>query len=286
VAFIDGIAVTVTDLGLAATISDAVTVVVGVIDSTTPPLISLSDLVAVFAGVQSNTYSYPDGYIAGEMIGSTSARETVMPPIVIGETDNDKKTIGFHLYTSEGLPASGIYGQGGIVSPAAGELQTNRDLAGYVNATGTFSHVGDGEYRYTFANSEVSAGSPGNIWLRIKVNGYRVLTIRTPIRNPLPTETEIRDAILNAARSGHVTSGTIGEGVAIGVALLQGNFYMDQVVNTGNGQISSRIRCFHTAAAAAAATQNGTGQGEFATFLVTTSYVGVNNIATHRVVQQ
>jgi hypothetical protein len=36
----------------------------------------------------------------------------------------------------------------------------------------------------------------------------------------------------------------------------------------------------------AGATPGGTGQGEFATFLVTTTYVGPNKIVTHKVVQQ
>lgn len=97
---------------------------------------------------------------------------------------------------------------------------------------------------------------------------------------------QIRDAILDAARSGHVTAGTIGEGIALATSLLQGNFYMDQVVNGPNGQTSARIRCFFTGTAAAAATSGGSGQGEFATFVVTTTYSGPNMAATHRTVQQ
>lgn len=98
---------------------------------------------------------------------------------------------------------------------------------------------------------------------------------------------DIRDAILDAARSGHVTLGTVGEGIAIATSLLQGNFYMDQTNNTNpNGQTSARIRCFHTGSAAAAATPGGSGEGEFATFVVTTTYSGPSKITDHRVVQQ
>jgi hypothetical protein len=93
-------------------------------------------------------------------------------------------------------------------------------------------------------------------------------------------------AVLDALRSGHVVPGSIGEGIAIAAGLLQGNFFMDNITNTANGQTAARMRVFHTGAAAAAATAGGVGQGEFATFLVETAYTGPNKIQTHRVVQQ
>ena len=242
-------------------------------------------LVSVFPGEQVRI-AYPDGYLDGEIVGFSSPRESVMEPIVLGETDDDRKTISFHIYTFTGLPASGLSGQGVTCVPVAGQVQTNRDLAGYVNSAGAFAHLGDGSYRYTFATSEVAAGDEGNIWLRVKVPGFRTVVLRVPLRIASSSATVIRDAILNAARSGHITTGTVGEGVAVAVALLQGNFYMDTVTNTVDGQTVSRMRCFHTGAAAAAATAGGSGQGEFATFLVTTTYTGPNKVATHRVVQQ
>lgn len=265
-AFIDGIAVTLEDLAIVP---------------------SSGPIIEILPGTKSNSLTYPDGYFYGQLIGSTDQRESTMPPISIGETDIDKRTISFHVYTVEGHPASGLLGEGAVVSPTGAELQVNRDLAGYVNASGTFSHIGDGEYRYTFTGAEIDVpGGPGNIWLRVKVAGYRVLIVRTPIRIALPTLIEIRDAILDAARSGHVVSGTIGEGISLGVALLQGNFYMDNVTNTGSGQTSARVRCFHTGAAVAAATPGGAGEGEFATFSVVTTYSSPSNVASHRVVQQ
>lgn len=92
-------------------------------------------------------------------------------------------------------------------------------------------------------------------------------------------------AVLDALRSDHVGIGSIGEGIAIAAGLLQGNFYMDNTVNTINGQTSARIRVFHTDTATNAATPGGSSEGEFATFNVTTNYSGPNKITDHRVVQ-
>lgn len=244
-------------------------------------------LIANAIGAEAPRFQYTDGYADGELYGFSSQHEETMEPIQLGETDDDKKTVSFRIYTSTGLPASGLAGEGSVCAPAASELQVNRDLTGYINSAGVFSHVADGEYRYTFANTEVaSGGGEGNTWLRVKVTGFRTVVLRVPIRNLAPMATAIRDAVLNAARSGHVTAGTMGEGISLAASLLQGNYFMDTVTNTANGQTAARIRCFHTGVAAAAATSGGSGEGEFATFLVTTAYSGPNKITTHRVVQQ
>lgn len=229
---------------------------------------------------------YLDGYIDGELIGFSSQNEEVMDPIQLGETDDDKKAISFTVYSTTGYPASGLVDGSAVASPIVGDIQTKRDLSGYVNSTGTFVHLGDGEYNYIFSNTEVaSGGGEGNIWLRVKISGYKTVVRRIPVRDVV-TANKARDVILNAARSGFVGTGTVGEGIAIAASLLQGNFYMDNVTNTSNGQTAARIRCFHTGVATAAATAGGVGQGEFATFLVTTAYSGPNKITTHRVVQQ
>lgn len=230
--------------------------------------------------------TYPEGFRDGERAGFAAQRQVAPRSIAPGETDSDKKTIEIRIYTATGLPASGITGEGAVFTPVAGDVQVNRDLAGYVNIAGTFTHVGDGVYRYTFSNGEVAGSVEGNTWLRTKKSGFRTVTLRVPLRVAPPTASDYRDIILNAARSGHVTTGTVGEGVAIGVALLQGNIYMDQVVHASQGQTSARIRCFHTGAAAQAATAGASGEGEFATFVVTTAYADVNKVTTHRVVQQ
>lgn len=138
--------------------------------------------------------------------------------------------------------------------------------------------------------SSTTQGSIGTTLLDTALSGHTtagtVGAALSLVATP-PSAATIRDAILDAARSGHVTLGTIGEGIAIATALLQGNFYMDETVNTNpNGQTSARIRCFLTGTAAAAATPGGSGQGEFATFVVTTTYSGINKITDHRVVQQ
>jgi hypothetical protein len=245
-----------------------------------------SSLITVVIPSQYGRTQYIEGFYEGEIFGFSSQQEDDMEPIQLGETDDDKKTISFTIYDVNGYPASGLVGEGAVASPGVGDVQTNRDLAGYVNITGTFAHVADGEYRYTFSNAEVaSGGGEGNIWLRAKIAGFRTAIRRIPIRD-IATATKARDAVLNAMRSGFVTTGTIGEGIAIASALLQGNFLMDTVTNTSNGQTAARIRCFHTGAATSAATSGGSGEGEFATFLVTTTYSGPSKIVTHRVVQQ
>lgn len=244
-----------------------------------------SPLAEVISGLDPNI-RYDTGYRDGWLYGFSSPHEDTTEQVDLGETDDDKKTIDFHLYTADGLPASGITGEGPVCSPAGSQIQTKRDSGAYTNSTGTFSHISDGKYRYTFATPEVdTGGGEGNIWLRVKVPGFRLAHLRVPVRMRL-TIIDIRDAILSAARSGFMSSGTIGEGVAMATAILHGNFIMDQVIDSSNGETASRIRCFHTSAAAESATFGGSGEGEFATLIVTTTYSGKSKIATHRVVQQ
>lgn len=93
-------------------------------------------------------------------------------------------------------------------------------------------------------------------------------------------------AILDAMLTNHTLVGSVGDAIAVTAGLLQGNFYMDQTNNSNpNGQTSARIRLFRTNVATAAATSGGSGQGEFATYTVTTTYVGLNKVATHKVVR-
>lgn len=97
----------------------------------------------------------------------------------------------------------------------------------------------------------------------------------------------IVNAILDELLAGHAIVGSVGDAIAIAAGLLQGNFFMDNTNNTDpNGQTSARLRVFRTDVAAASATPGGSGQGEFATFLVTTTYAGVNKVTTHRTVRQ
>lgn len=97
----------------------------------------------------------------------------------------------------------------------------------------------------------------------------------------LPSPTDILDALL----TDHASIGSVGDAIAIAAGLLQGNFFMDTVVNDGNGQTSARLRLWRDEAGAAGANGGGSGEGEFATFQVTTTYSGPGKVATHRVVR-
>lgn len=102
-----------------------------------------------------------------------------------------------------------------------------------------------------------------------------------------PSVPSIVNAILDELLSGHAVIGSVGDGIAIAAGLLQGNFLLDNTDNSNpNGQTLARIRIFRSSAAASAATPGGVGEGEFATFLVTTTYSGPNKVLTHRVVRQ
>lgn len=101
------------------------------------------------------------------------------------------------------------------------------------------------------------------------------------------TAADVATAVLDALLTDHAVEGSVADGVALAASLLQGNYVVDQTVTSDpNGQTSARLRCFRDGAAAAAATDGGTGEGEFATFVATTEYSGVNKILTHRVVRQ
>lgn len=97
----------------------------------------------------------------------------------------------------------------------------------------------------------------------------------------------IAGAVLDALLTDHAVEGSVADGVALAASLLQGNYVVDQTdTSDPNGQTSARLRCFRTGVAAAAATDGGVGEGEFATFVATTEYSGVNKILTHRVARQ
>lgn len=100
-----------------------------------------------------------------------------------------------------------------------------------------------------------------------------------------PTPSDVRDAVLDALLQDHSTPGSLADGVAIAAGLLQGNFYMDSVVHDANGQTAARLRLWRDESGATAATSGGEGEGEFATFQVTTSYAGPGKVSTHRVVR-
>lgn len=98
-----------------------------------------------------------------------------------------------------------------------------------------------------------------------------------------PSVSMIVDAILDEMLTGHSNVGTVGDAIAISSCLLQGNFFMDEVDNTNpNGQTQARLRCFRSGIATQNATAGGTGEGEFATFIVDTTYTAPGKVDTHR----
>lgn len=105
------------------------------------------------------------------------------------------------------------------------------------------------------------------------------------IASGVPSTAAVRDSILNALLSDHGASGTVADGIALAAGLLQGNFMMDQTINGPNGQTAARLRIWRDASGAGAATNDGSGEGEFATFQVTTTYVGPGKVFTHQVVR-
>ncbi len=153
------------------------------------------------------TAEFISGYANGELYGFSSPKDEVMHVIKPGETDVLKKTITFMVYDSTGLPASGNVGEAAVVSPASGELQVNKNLAGYVNAAGTFAHIADGKYRYVFDDTEVSGSTEGYALLRLKVSGYRTNTQEVILRfNNINT---LDAAAVTAVQSGLATSSAL-----------------------------------------------------------------------------
>lgn len=84
--------------------------------------------------------------------------------------------------------------------------------------------------------------------------------------------TIIANAVWNAMQADHTLSGSFGDAVQRIVALQKENYYIDQMVYNSQGlMLSGRIRLFRTKTAALAATDGGTGEGEFATYSFTTT---------------
>lgn len=78
---------------------------------------------------------------------------------------------------------------------------------------------------------------------------------------------EIADAVWDAQQSAHTVAGSFGDLVRRIVGLQKENYYIDQMIYNVRGLMTSgRIRLFHTKADALAATEGGTGEGEFATY--------------------
>lgn len=143
------------------------------------------------------------------------------------------------------------------------------------NFTLTNSNTSAGLVRIRFANTGLTTATFATDRILM---GYTVLPMTT---------TQIAASVLDALMTSHNVGGSVGESIAIAAGLLQGNFYMDNTVNTDpNGQTSARIRIFRDGPTTNLATPGGVSEGEFATFLLTTTYTGPNKIAVHKAVKQ
>ena len=99
-----------------------------------------------------------------------------------------------------------------------------------------------------------------------------ISTAETNIIAAIPTATTIVDALLDEVcdSTHHFTSNTVGEFVTIVRGIAQQNWVIDTTVYDANAfMTSARIRIFATEAAATAATDGGSGEGEIASFTVT-----------------
>lgn len=92
-----------------------------------------------------------------------------------------------------------------------------------------------------------------------------------------PTAATIADAIWDEVLADHQSLTTFGGAIRVMTALLKQNIVWDNTVFDANGNIiAMRIRLFDTATETTAATDGGTGEGEFLILNVTGSYTGGN----------
>lgn len=198
------------------------------------------------------------------------------------EPDSALRSVTLFIYKDDGVtpaPMGTSFATGNRIRFSGGA---------YAAAAGTMTNVGvDGEWEYVATQAETNIDACEIIIMVPAVVGFSQANAVVELSTAAPTANQIRDVLLGAQRQDFVELGTVGEGMAIATSLLQGNFYMDNVDNSDpNGQTSARLRCFHNADDTNAATYGGSGENEFATFLVTTTYSGPNKITDHRVVQQ
>jgi len=84
----------------------------------------------------------------------------------------------------------------------------------------------------------------------------------------------IADAVWNALQTDHTIAGSFGDAVRRIVALQKENYFIDEMTYNSQGlMLTGRIRLFATKAAALAATDGGSGEGEFATYSFDTTEV-------------
>lgn len=163
---------------------------------------------------------------------------------------------------------------------------------GIIGYTPAVTHLTNGDYYVTVActgGNGFTLNQACGLWVHATLSSVvGSIGLETfNISGTLPTTSTLVNAILDELLSGHAVIGSVGDGIAIAAGLAQGNFLLDNTDNTNpNGQTSARIRVFRSSSATSSATPGGTGEGEFATFLLTTTYSGPNKVITHRAVRQ
>lgn len=239
--------------------------------------------------------------VAWDQLGSVAGIAGAVNGVEDWELTNDHTGTGGNLglvrirFQGTGLTSATLKTDqillGYVVTPATATdvAASTTTLAGDIT-TATTTLAGDISTSQTAVTTAISATQTalaGDITTSQGVVTAAISAAQTAIIAAIPSAASIRDAVLDAARSGHIVLGSIGEGIALATSLLQGNFFIDNVDNSSpNGPTAQRLRCWLSAAAMAGLTPGGIGEGEFATFAVTTTYSGVNKIVTHKVVQQ
>jgi len=196
---------------------------------------------------------------------------------IVGSASTQNGTEEFSLTSAH----TGTGGNAGLVRVrfqntglTTATLNTDRILLGFTTVAPTVSQIQSGlalTTDVTSAEATIVAD---------------IASSQAAIIAAIPSDASIASAVLDAARSGHITLGSVGEGIALACSLLQGNFFIDNVTPSANGPTAQRLRCWLSASAMSGVTPGGSGEGEFATFLVTTTYSGPGAVSTHKVVQQ
>lgn len=207
-----------------------------------------------------------------------------MDTIVINETDPANRTIALYLVNDAGVG----------INPAliAGDVKITKFGGSATNTVSLPTAIGTGvagKHTLLLDATEVNVLGPTFIevvkaGVKSYADAFRI--VPAIVFPSIPSTAQIATAVLDALLTDHAVVGSVADGIAIAAGLLQGNFYIDNTNNGDpNGMTAARMRLFRDGAATSAATAGGSGEGEFAIFTVATTYVGVQQVATHRVVR-
>lgn len=191
--------------------------------------------------------------------------------IVPGETNTDRLTVTFSLFTSDGLWSTG--GSDGnwegplITDGGAPTVQYQHNFDAPVSAHNAIVHRSGIVWSYTFdPATEADAGkSEGDIAVIITKVGYRDQVVRVPFRNP-----------------NHIVEGLLHRW-----SLVDGGAGLASPLYDGNVMLSGRLRVFatETARAAAGAGHADNADGEIKRFRILSTALS-GKMATYTLVEQ